>query len=262
MAASIKLTRMVYLDLTLRKKQVGRKEESLDLDMVSAICPDCKILFIEANSESDSDLATAENTAYNYGAVAISNSFGDVEGTLSQPTQNTAENTAFNHPGVAIVAGSGDSGYGIAYSDEATGQGLSWPAVLDSVTAAGGTSLNQQSGIATREASETAWNRAGSGCSQTQPKPSWQKDTGCTNKSIADVSADADVSTPVWFYSDGNWDQGGGTSVATPIIASIIALGNYPYTYSPAIPYENASSFNNIKRSRSASRSSPPRNRI
>src|SRR6267142_5666923 len=55
------------------------QEISLDLDMVSAACPQCKILLVEANSTSITDLGAAVNTAAAMGAVAISNSYGGPE---------------------------------------------------------------------------------------------------------------------------------------------------------------------------------------
>jgi hypothetical protein len=54
-------------------------EISLDLDMVSAVCPNCHILLVEANTNLDSDLYTAEDTAAALGANAISNSWGGSE---------------------------------------------------------------------------------------------------------------------------------------------------------------------------------------
>src|SRR5512133_4020303 len=49
-------------------------EIALDLDMVSATCPSCKILLVEANSNRFTDLAAAVNYAAKVpGVVAISN---------------------------------------------------------------------------------------------------------------------------------------------------------------------------------------------
>src|SRR5580698_9194842 len=50
------------------------QEESLDLDMVSAICPNCHIILVEATSASDTDLAASVNEAATLGATEISNS--------------------------------------------------------------------------------------------------------------------------------------------------------------------------------------------
>jgi hypothetical protein len=221
------------------------EEESLDVDMVSAICPDCHILLVEANSANDTDLMAAENAAAaTSGVASISNSYGGADNS-----GETAEDSAFNHPGVAITASSGDSGYGVE-----------WPAASQYVTAVGGTSLSKASN--SRGWSETAWSSAGSGCSAYEPKPGWQQDTGCGKRAVADVSAVADPNTGVAVYDTYNtcgssslcdllielglvqgadgWVQVGGTSASSPIIASVYAqagnatsvnYGSYPYSH-------------------------------
>jgi subtilase family serine protease len=49
-------------------------EISLDVDMVSAICPNCHILLVEATSASLANLGTAVNEAVTLGAKYVSNS--------------------------------------------------------------------------------------------------------------------------------------------------------------------------------------------
>jgi len=190
------------------------EEMSLDVDMVSAMCPQCNILLVEASSNSYSDLGIAVNQAASLGAVAISNSYGGGEFS----GESTFSNTYFNHPGVAVTASSGDSGYGVEY-----------PAASRYVVSVGGTTL-QKSGSAY---TETVWSGAGSGCSAFESKPSWQHDTGCASRTVADVSADANPSTGVLVYDTygvtPGWYIFGGTSVASPIIASIAALAGGPW---------------------------------
>ncbi|HEY6795302.1 MAG TPA: hypothetical protein VI248_11545 [Kineosporiaceae bacterium] len=199
------------------------QEISLDLDMVSAICPGCKILLVEANSASLANLGTAVNTAARLGAVAISNSYG---------TSDLADSTYgsyYNHPGIAITASTGDSGVGAGY-----------PASSAYVTAVGGTSLRRDS--SSRGWAETAWSGAGSGCSQYNAALSAAASftTGCARRAEADVSAVADPYTGVAVYDSvryqglSGWLVFGGTSAAAPIIASVYALAgdassvNYP----------------------------------
>ncbi|HEX6511480.1 MAG TPA: peptidase S8, partial [Chloroflexota bacterium] len=160
------------------------QEISLDLDMVSAICPSCNILLVEGNSASYSDLGTAVNSAVSLGAAAVSNSYGGSEFS----TESNYDGD-YNHPGVAVTVSSGDNGYGVEY-----------PAASQYVTAVGGTSLNQATNTGTRNATETVWSGAGSGCSTYETKPSWQKDAGCAKRTVADVSAVADPNTGVWVY--------------------------------------------------------------
>ena len=188
------------------------QEESLDLDMVSAMCSQCHILLVEANSNSFADLGPAINQAVAMGAVAVSNSYGG--GAFS--TEGSFDSSYLDHPGVAITVSSGDAGYGVEY-----------PAASPNVIAVGGTSLTNTNSGATY--SETAWSGAGSGCSLYETsKPAWQHDTGCSLRTVADMSAVADPNTGVLVY-DGygvtpGWYIFGGTSVASPITASIYAL--------------------------------------
>jgi hypothetical protein len=197
-------------------------EESLDLDMVSGICPNCSIVLVEANSASISDLATAERTASRAPDVdAVSNSWGSGAEFIGE----NQFDPDFYAPGIAIAVAGGDDGYGTQY-----------PAASPYVTAVGGTTL-EGSGTSW---SQTAWNGVGSGCSSLEPKPSWQTadDTapdGCLNRTMNDVAADADPSTGVAIYDTvkdpqlggvPDWTTVGGTSVATPIIAAAYALSD------------------------------------
>ncbi len=212
------------------------QEISLDLDMVSAICPNCHILLVEASSSSLSNLGTAVNEAAKLGATEISNSYGGSESS----SDTSYDSSYYNHPGIAVTASSGDSGYGAQY-----------PAASQYVTAVGGTTLNKASN--TRRWTETAWSSAGSGCSKYDPKPSWQKDSGCSKRTIADVSAVADPNTGVSVYDSysyqgySGWLVFGGTSVSSPIIASVYALaGNAASVSYGSYPYGHRSSLNDV----------------
>jgi hypothetical protein len=215
-------------------------EESLDLDMVSAICPNCHILLVEAGSASITDLGTAVNTAVRLGADYVSNSYGAPESA-----DDAAYDTAYyKHPGAAIVAAAGDSGYGVSY-----------PAASQYVTSVGGTSLHAAANA--RGWTETAWGSSaggegtGSGCSAYDAKPAWQKDTGCRNRTSNDVAAVADPRTGVAVYDtydQGGWLEVGGTSAASPIIASVFALAGTPAagTYPSSYIYAHAASLYDV----------------
>jgi hypothetical protein len=205
-------------------------EESLDLDMVSAICPNCHIILVEASTANISNLGAGVDAAVRLGAGFVSNSYGG-EQSSQDPSLDTQY---YNHPGVAVTASAGDDGYGVAY-----------PAASPDVTAVGGTTLTQVPGG--RGWAESAWGSAaggegtGSGCSTYEPKPSWQADPGCTQRTGNDVAAVANPNTGVAVYDtyDGGsgWLEVGGTSVAAPIIAGVYALagtpaaGSYPSSY-------------------------------
>ena len=185
------------------------EEESLDLDMVSAICPNCHIILVETNDATFSDLATGVDSAVAIGANVVSNSYGGGEGGTS------SYNSHYNHPGHIITASSGDSGYGTQF-----------PAGSQYVVAVGGTRLTHASNA--RGWMETAWSGAGSGCSSVYPKPSWQVDPLCSNRTIADTSADSDPQTGVAVYDTykfiHGWAVFGGTSVAAPLIGAVYGL--------------------------------------
>ena len=208
-------------------------EQALDVDAVSAICADCKILVVQANSASIADLGTAVNTASKQaGVVAISNSYGGGDAPDSTYGQY------YNHPGQAVTASTGDNGY----------QGGSYPASSSYVTAVGGTTL-QMSG--TTRVSETVWSGAGSGCStyNAAVAPS-SFNTGCAKRAMADVSAAADPNTGgLSVYAptsrtSSTWSQYGGTSESAPIIASVYALAGGGY--SNATPYANPRALHDI----------------
>ncbi|MDQ0907730.1 hypothetical protein QFZ22_003715 [Streptomyces canus] len=214
-------------------------EEALDIDMVSAVCPNCNIILVEANSANDSDLGIAENEAVALGAKFVSNSWGG-----SESSSQTGEDTSyFKHPGVAITVSAGDSAYGAEY-----------PATSQYVTAVGGTALSTSSN--SRGWTESVWKTSstegtGSGCSAYDPKPSWQTDTGCTKRMEADVSAVADPATGVAVYDTyggSGWAVYGGTSASSPIIAGVYALAGTPGSsdYPAKYPYSHTSNLYDV----------------
>ena len=210
-------------------------EISLDLDMVSAACPLCDIVLVEADSSSIADLGAAEDTAAGLGVAAISNSYGALEGNGMQPFF-----PHWDHPGTAIVASSGDFGYTLA----------SFPALMPNVIAVGGTSLFRDA--SKRGWTEHAWSGAGSGCSAWVEKPAWQKDKHCHMRTIADVSAVADPATGVAVYDtvpyfgQSGWWILGGTSASAPLIAGVIGLAGNGYQVSAAYPYAHTQFLNDV----------------
>jgi hypothetical protein len=196
-------------------------EIDLDIQMASAACPTCKILLVEASSATLADLGASVDMAVSLGATVVSNSYTGGE----DPSQ--LSDMSFNHPGVGIFASSGDFAFGTGY-----------PATSPFVTSVGGTSLLPSTSDP-RGWTETVWDfesypfafeGGGSGCSQFQPKPTWQTDTGCTSRMVADVSAVADPATGVAIYDTfeqpgrAGWFVEGGTSVASPVVAAIYAV--------------------------------------
>jgi subtilase family serine protease len=180
-------------------------EEALDIDMMIAGCPQCKILLVEGNSNSNANLEAAVAEAAKLGATVISNSYSG----------GGSNKSAYNIPGVTILASAGDSGYGIAD-----------PADIPTVVSVGGTHLVKGGG--SRGWTETVWNGTGSGCANSSDaKPSWEKakwTPGCNNRVANDVSAVATGVTLYDTYGYGGFVTVAGTSISSPLVGSIFAL--------------------------------------
>jgi hypothetical protein len=207
-------------------------EIATDVETAHAICEDCHILLVEAVSPENTDLGTAEDTAVRLGATEVSDSWGGPE----SPGEDTAP---FEHPGTVITAAAGDTGYLDWDNSKSSERGRAdFPATSPDVIAVGGTRLIlHAAGRAWKE--ESVWNgdeATGGGCSVLYSAPSWQPSAtvGCgSERAVADVSADGDPYTGVAVYDSTpdpsepehvGWGTIGGTSVASPIIASIFAL--------------------------------------
>jgi N-acetylneuraminic acid mutarotase len=224
---------------------VWAQEISLDLDMVSAAAPLAHLVLVEADSNRTEDIVAAVDQAVAQGAKFVSNSYGtNFTGSDEDPSETTDLDAHYNHPGVAMVAASGDRGFGVSY-----------PAASPYVTSAGGTSLVRDDSA--RGFSETAWHNAfgapGSGCSAFEPKPLFQKDTGCDMRAVADVAAVSDPLTGVAVYNSYGvagygWVVYGGTSVASPIIAGVYAAAGAPAagTYPNSYPYAHRTALNDV----------------
>ncbi|MFY9720573.1 MAG: S8 family serine peptidase [Candidatus Cybelea sp.] len=180
-------------------------EQSLDLDMVSAICPNCKILLVQTDNDDVNNLYAGIKTAGRLGAKYIGASWGIAE--------YGGDNSIFHQHGVVITVAAGDDGGGGRY-----GGGPSQPCTYTYVVCVGGTHLVRANNA--RGWSETVWNdwtfdqcggpcgATGSGCSKRIAKPAWQTGVSCKMRSESDVSATASLRTPVIVY---NSEEGGGT---------------------------------------------------
>ena len=180
-------------------------EISLDLDMVSAICPNCHILLVEADDSAAADLGKSVDTAARLGANVISTGYGSSE------NGSRVYEKHYRHPGHMITASIGDGGFG-----------PSFPGTSPDVTAVGGTTLNRANNR--RGWTESMWSGADPECSAVYAKPAWQGATGCAMRASGDVGAVADPNTGVAVVFQGRFVVFGGTSVSSPIIAGVYAL--------------------------------------
>ncbi|WP_410673932.1 S8 family serine peptidase [Amycolatopsis sp. cmx-4-68] len=204
-------------------------ESTLDVSMVSAACPSCRIVVVEGNSPGFADLAETEDTAVRLGAKVVSNSYGAREGGAP-----LAYASHYRHPGVTVVASSGDSGFTAA----------SYPAVLASTVAVGGTSLASDPD-SPRGWAESAWTYGGSGCSAYIAKPAWQHDTHCGKRTVADVSAVAE-DLAIHSTDAGGWLPVSGTSASAPFVAGLYGRSGRAGVAQPADLYARASQFADI----------------
>ncbi|MGI9006673.1 MAG: S53 family peptidase [Streptosporangiaceae bacterium] len=214
-------------------------EATLDVSMISAACPHCKILVVEADDSGVANLATTEDTAARRGAQVISNSYGARENGY---TQHFAR--AYRHRGHVITVSSGDFGYTAA----------TFPANLTSVTAVGGTELHPAGNR--RGWTEHVWNVAsagagGSGCSAYVPRPPWQHGRACPGRTVADVAAVA-WNIPIYNKNYGGWVTVGGTSVSAPLIAGIYGLAGNAAAIRPGYEYRHVQAFFDITRGNNA----------
>jgi subtilase family serine protease len=190
-------------------------EGDLDIEMLSAACPKCNIILVEARDYGISDFETAEAEAVKLGATIVSNSWSCFS---SYDCGDPNFPKYFEAPGVAYLGSSGN-GYGE----------IGAPAVLATVVAVGGTQL-EHSG---KKYTESIWDDAGGGCASPSEvggkgvkKPSWQHDPDCKYRTVGDVSAEAGCSPGVAVYISlyGGWTDVCGTAVSTPFTAGVIGL--------------------------------------
>ncbi len=210
-----------------------RFEQATDLDMVSAICPNCRIVLVQANTDYTSSLYPGVKTAERFAKYIGVSWGGGPEGP---------DNAIFDRQGVVIAAAAGDFGGGGRF-----GGGPAQPCTYTYVVCVGGTHLVRDSQNK-RGWHETVWNdwtfdqcgssgsspcgATGSACSKKIAKPGWQTDTGCKMRSAADVGATASVRAGEAVYI--SEEHGGcpakcffivgGTSVSAQVIAAVYAL--------------------------------------
>jgi subtilase family serine protease len=184
-------------------------ESALDMDMVSAACPLCKILYVESNmQDGDTGLLTSINTAVSLGATIVTNSWGEYD---SQAWGDAEYRKYFYHPGAEILFASGDIGYGSAQPDSKL------------LVMVGSTTLTQAKNK--RGWSESVWRGSTSWCSVDNKTARWMPQVGCSGRLMVDLATDGDPATGVAVYVAGQWRVEGGTSASSPFVAGIYALG-------------------------------------
>jgi hypothetical protein len=226
-------------------------ETSLDVDMVSAACPGCRIIveqgndFLASGNPSEDQwgdaYVTGYRTAVRLGANAVS-----ISNILSSTPHLLAESGKLNHPGVPIFASigdSGDSGDSVRQPTTATPPGPlaeqgEWPQDLPWVVSVGGTYLKPTDASRT-SFTEKSWKGLDGSCATTLPKAHGQPASIAANchglRAGADISAAADPASGPAVYdsyapSSGqpeDWMVSGGTSASAPFTAAWFVRGQH-----------------------------------
>jgi subtilase family serine protease len=193
-------------------------ESKLDVQWAHAIAPLARIVLIEMPNSLSTSILGANLLAGRLGKGVVSMSFGSAEAGWSPSVDSY-----FAGAGMTYVAAAGDSGSQVL-----------WPAVSPNVLAVGGTSLNW-SGTGTRY--EAAWGNTGGGMSAYEALPAWQSGVtpagggALARRAVPDVAFNANPMTGEYVAltlpnAATVWNAYGGTSIAAPQWAGVIAVAN------------------------------------
>ncbi len=251
-------------------------EAALDIEVVAGLAPSSSIIVYSGPNDTGSGtIDTYTRMVTDDAASVLSTSWGQCELNMD-PTMQAAEKTIFAEAAVqgqTVVAAAGDSGssdcWSVAQGAGPTGHWVDDPADQPGVMGVGGTTLTS---AAPGAPAEVVWNRGpsrgggGGGNSVVFPAPSWQQvptaqspstayvcGTGSEQcRAVPDVSASSDPVHGDPAFLGGTWLQVGGTSVASPLWAALLATVNQgcatPAGYLDPLLYDPGSTagFNDI----------------
>lgn len=226
------------------------EEQHLDVQAVHAMAPDARVIYWGSDDCTTTSMFTRILDAVENGDPdVISLSFGALE-ELDTADDRTLLNRVLVEAAarnISVFSSAGNDGDYSNFGDHAGGAEVTSPASSPYITAVGGTStgLNQDGSLAVEAGWETqtrfARNGAiippgfvfgsGGGESVVYDRPSWQLDlpgqTG-TGRLLPDVASLADPNTGFTVYGphagSTQYVSHGGTSLATPMVASMVAL--------------------------------------
>ncbi len=204
---------------SLAANQGDQGEALLDVEWLHAVAPGANILVVEAAQASE--LAEADAFAASQpGVVVVSNSYSSHNylETRAEVDDNHFFTTPAGHPGVTFLDSSGD-----------TGAPSHPPDFSPNVLSVGGTTLTLNA--TGNYGSETGWAGSGGGLSLYEPLPAYQRravPASVRRRAVPDVAIVANKNTGVQVYNpaSGGWTIGGGTSLAAPLWAGIIAIAD------------------------------------
>jgi subtilase family serine protease len=207
-------------------------EESLDVEWAHALAPKANIILVEAPSASLNGLFNAVSAASKIPNVSVVSMSWGTQEFFGEWNYDSIFTTPAGHTPITYVASSGDNGawYGPMY-----------PSVSPNVVAVGGTTLTLSSNGA--YGSESGWSGSTGGFSGTDNNfwfgeyaPSYQvaaqQAAGLSYgvRTTPDVSFNADPNSGVAVYDSvpysgqSGWFELGGTSVAAPSWAGLVAI--------------------------------------
>lgn len=224
----------------------GDVEDELDIEVEYALAPKATVKVYEAPNSDAGEVALYAALVSNDVKV-VSSSWGEAEDQESSADMSS-DDTDFEEAasqGQSVYAASGDSG---AY-DDGSSLSVDFPASDTYVSGVGGTTLTLTSANAWK--SETAWSDSGGGYSSDFSTPSYQTSVNSTGeRAVPDVAADANPSSGWYIYTEGSWEEVGGTSAAAPNWAAFTAdydtaaadLGKSAFGYANSFIYSVAES--------------------
>ncbi|KAJ7059142.1 family S53 protease-like protein [Mycena amicta] len=215
-------------------------ESDMDIELALSLAPGVPVQFISVGQQTTDavgglmdfnsyilSLPVAERPT----VISISYGYNDeTEFTLPVATGLCNSYTQMAAAGISVLIASGDGGVGGgAFGLDCTTFLVPFPSECPFITAVGGT------------VGQTAWSGSSGGFSNLFPTPKYQVDAGVIPAYVAalgseyaglynssgrgypDLAAQADLIQTIWQGME--W-PGGGTSSATPIVASLVALLN------------------------------------
>ena len=220
-------------------------ETALDVDMVSAACPKCKIVVVQAGAAGNAGLEIGQLAATKLGVGTISDSWGGPE-----DGDETTQEADFHNPGIGTFVSSGDYGYDSEEDGGGVGSGAQYPSTSQFVVAVGGVYVAANgSGSGPGSFTQIAWDHAGSSCSTSIAKPSYQPvSANCSKRATSDVSAVADGQqggVASYIAAQGGWTPAAGTSAASPLTAAMFAAAGHGDA-TPAFVYKHPEIFTDI----------------
>lgn len=240
-------------------------EPLLDLEMVAGLLPNAHIvIYQEANSGfAMQDVFNQIETDYakNHSPVDLSVSWGLAENLDTQSdfvSISNAIRTMVQGEHINFLGASGDCGAFDDVSNYPNTLAINYPASDPYAISVGGTDLSTNN--AGNRTQEVVWSGSpqqdpncdntwgsGGGLSIVFQQRSWEVAPGTKNqysngqRQAPDVSA---IANNIVIFAQGQWNYSGGTSAATPIWASALALANealiaktHYYTFGPALEY-------------------------